>query len=810
VVVLALALLAGTDSCRPCHLQIFDSYTRTAHYQTSRPAGADAILGSFEEGRNILKTGRSGVWFRMERRPDGFYQTAHQNGRTRTERFDVVIGSGRRGQTYLYQKGAQLYQLPVSYLALTGDWINSPGYEDGRVYFDRLVPPVCLNCHATYTTQFVSGLTCQKCHGEGHGQKVKACADCHSGLGSTPKLDVHGNQVGLLASSQCFQRSGMLTCTTCHNPHRRERDPVRLSAKCLGCHVRHESDNCVECHMPAQESQVITFRSPGGQLSQRYRTHAIGVYPPRSARVTFTEVAAQAGVSFRHENGASAEKHMFETFGSGVAWIDYDGDGWQDLFFVNGADLAQGKPSPGNVLYRNLGNGKFEDVTRKAGLAGSGRFGTGVAVGDYDNDGRLDLYVTGFGGSQLLRNEGNGAFTDVTGKAGVGAAGWSSSAGFLDYDRDGDLDLYVARYLDYDIKKAPYCGYKKDGYRMYCDPREFDGAADLLFRNNGDGTFTDVSRAAGVANPAGKGLGVAFGDVDGDGWTDIYVANDGVRNFLYRNKGDGTFEDIAHGSGVGFDGHGKPQAGMGTEIADFDGDGRPDIFVTNFSEELNTLYRNLGGGVFEDVSEKLGLQSGFLPLGFGTKLFDFDNDGDLDIYVTNGHVIDNVHLYNPRLAYRQKDLLYENAGGRFRDVSAASGPAFQIEHVGRGAAVADYDNDGDLDIAVSDCGGRALLLRNDGGNRNHWIGVEARGSTSNRFGYGARVRLTAGGRTQWREITPVASYLSSNDLRLFFGLGAETRASRVEILWPSGAKQVLENLEGGRVVAVREPAASGR
>jgi hypothetical protein len=285
---------------------------------------------------------------------------------------------------------------------------------------------------------------------------------------------------------------------------------------------------------------------------------------------------------------------MFETFGSGVAWMDYDDDALLDLFFVNGADLAAGKPSPGHALYRNLGGGRFEEVTRRAGVAGNGGFSTGVAVGDFDNDGFLDLYITGYGANQLYRNAGDGSFADVTAKAGVAASGWSSSAGFFDYDRDGDLDLYVARYLDYDLRRAPYCGYKKEGYRMYCDPREFDGVPDLLYRNNGDGSFSDVSRAAGIANPAGKGLGIAFGDIDQDGFTDVYVANDGVRNFLYRNTGSGRFTDIAYGAGVGFDGNGKPQAGMGTEIADFNSDGLPDVFVTNFSEELNTLYQNLG------------------------------------------------------------------------------------------------------------------------------------------------------------------------------------------------------------------------
>ncbi len=529
---------------------------------------------------------------------------------------------------------------------------------------------------------------------------------------------------------------------------------------------------------------------------------------PVESGAKFVNVAAEAGIAFKHTNGASPGKLMPETFGSGVAWIDFDNDGWIDLFFANGADMAREKPSPGNALYKNLGKGKFADVTAKAGVSGRGLFATGVAVGDYDNDGFPDIYVTGYGGTQLLHNNGNGTFTDVTEKAGVGAGGWSSSTAWLDYDRDGWLDLYVVRYLDYDIKKDPYCGFKREGYRMYCDPQQFDGVPDLLFHNNHDGTFTDVSRKAGIANRSGKGLGVVIGDVDLDGWPDIFVTNDGIRNFLYRNKGDGTFADVAYQAGVGFDPNGKPMAGMGTEIADYDGDGLPDIFMTAFSREYNTLFRNLGKLVFEDVTIKAGLESGFLTLAFGTKLFDFDNDGDLDIHATNGHVTDNVELYDEQLAYRQKDLLYENiGGGKFRDVSAQSGPAFQIKHVGRGSAVADFDNDGDLDIVVADCGGPPLLMRNDGGNAHHWLIVQARGRESNRCGVGSKVRVTAGGRTQLREINPSGSYLSTSDVRLHFGLGPSIKIDRLEIEWPSGKKQTLADLPVDRPILLDETAA---
>jgi hypothetical protein len=495
---------------------------------------------------------------------------------------------------------------------------------------------------------------------------------------------------------------------------------------------------------------------------------------------------------------------MVETFGSGVAWIDYDNDGFVDLYFVNGA------PGAANALYRNnKGDGTFTDVTRQAGVAADGNrsYKTGVAVGDYDGDGYLDLYVTAFGPNILYRNNGNGSFTDVTSAAGVagGSNEWSTSTGFFDFDRDGDLDLYVVNYLDYRLEDNPYCGLRKPGYRMYCNPTIFDGMADRLFRNNGDGTFTDVSKAAGIANPAGKGLGVSFCDFDRDGDTDVYVANDLVRNFLYRNNGDGTFLDVAYGAGVGFDVNGKPQAGMGVDCADVDGNGFPDIFVTNFSEELNALYKNTGGGIFEDVSATAGMGSAFATLGFGTKLFDIDNDGDLDIHVTNGHVIDNVKLYTPAFTYAQKDLLFENVGGRFRDVSERAGAGLQTPRVGRGLAVADFDNDGDLDVVISSLGERPILLRNDSVRTGNWLLIRAQAAKRNTFGLGATVRIETADGVQVREVNNVASYLSSSDVRLHVGLGSAKAAQRIEILWPDGARQVLNNVAANQVLLVEEP-----
>ena len=515
----------------------------------------------------------------------------------------------------------------------------------------------------------------------------------------------------------------------------------------------------------------------------------------------FQDVTAKAGITFVHTSGATPEKHMVETFGSGLAWIDFDNDGFVDLYFVSGA------PGSSNALYRNERNGTFEDVTQRSGTAAVTKaYKTGVAVGDYDNDGDLDLYVTALGPNILLRNNGDGTFTDVTGPAGVagGAREWSTSTGFFDYDRDGDLDLYVTNYLDIGDEN-PWCGQRKPGYRMYCNPTIFEGTADRLFRNNGDGTFADVSAKAGIANPAGKGLGVVFCDIDRDGDSDIYVANDLVRNFLYRNNGDGTFTDTAYGAGVGFDINGKPQAGMGVDCGDIDGDGYPELFVTNFSEELNTLYENHGDGSFEDVTQKLGLSSGYLPLGFGTKMYDVDNDGDLDLHVTNGHVADNVKLYQPNLSYEQKDLLYENVGGRFKDISAEAGPALQALRVGRGLAVADYDNDGYQDVAILSLGRRAVLLRNEGARRGNWIELRAQGTASNSFGLGATVRATVDGRTLVREVGNVASYLSSSDTRLHLGLGPAKSIQRLEILWPSGRRQTLNDVAANQILTVKEP-----
>jgi len=552
--------------------------------------------------------------------------------------------------------------------------------------------------------------------------------------------------------------------------------------------------------MPDRWGLALTLLLVSASLSPR-ADQAAPAGPVPS--VQFSDVTARSKIDFVHQSGASPEKYMVETFGSGVAWIDYDNDGFVDLYFVNGA------PGSANALYRNNHDGTFADVTRQAGVAAdSGRsYKTGVAVGDFDGDGRLDLYVTAFGPNILFRNNGNGSFTDVTSTSGVagGATEWSTSAGFFDFDRDGDLDLYVANYLAFRLDDNPYCGIRKEGYRMYCNPTIFDGVADRLFRNNGNGTFADVSREAGIANPAGKGLGVVFCDFDRDGDTDVYVANDLVRNFLYRNQGDGTFVDVAYGAGVGFDTNGKPQAGMGVDCADVDGNGFPDIFVTNFSEELNSLYRNQGDGSFDDASATAGMASGYIPLGFGAKMFDFDNDGDLDLHVTNGHVIDNVQLYRPAFTHAQKDLVFENVGGRFQDVSDRGGAALRESRVGRGLAVADFDNDGNLDVVISSLGQRPVLLRNEGVRKGNWIMIRAEGRRGNTSGLGATVSVETAAGVQTREINNAASYLSSSDVRLHFGLGDATSIKRIVIGWLGGTKQMLTEVGINQILVVREP-----
>jgi hypothetical protein len=534
--------------------------------------------------------------------------------------------------------------------------------------------------------------------------------------------------------------------------------------------------------------------------------------------VQFSDMTEQSKVNFTQENSATSNKYLIETMGGGVAVFDYDNDGRLDIFFTNGALIADPMPDGAmpdksdkkfwNRLYHQNADGTFTDVTERAGLTGmpQGFYSMGVAVGDYDNDGFEDLYVTGYGGNILYHNNGNGTFTDITEKAGVRAEGWSASAGFFDYDNDGKLDLFVTRYINWTFKTNRYCGEKRPGFRAYCHPDNYDGLTNILYHNNGDGTFTDVSEKAGIANPHGKGLGVAFADYDGDGFTDVFVANDSVQCFLYHNNGNGTFTETGLLAGVGYNEDGKTFAGMGIDFSDYDNDGRPDIVVTDLSNERYMLFRNDGDGTFRDVTNLSGIGSATLAFsGWSTHLFDYDNDGWKDLFVAQSHVMDTIEKTSPNLRYLEPPLLLRNVSGHFARVLA--GEAFQREWAGRGAAFGDIDNDGDIDIVVSNLGQKAYLLRNDGGNRNNWIGIETVGTKSNRDGIGARIKVvSSSGLTQYFTVNTAVGYLSASDKRIVAGLGKDSSAKLIEIHWPSGVVQKFENVKARQYFKAIEPA----
>jgi len=533
--------------------------------------------------------------------------------------------------------------------------------------------------------------------------------------------------------------------------------------------------------------------------------------------VRFTDITQTAKIDFKHENAATLNKYLVETMGGGVALLDYDNDGRLDIFFTNGAKIDDPMPDDKlpdksdrkfwNRLYHQNSDGTFTDVTEKAGLTGmpQNHYDMGIAVGDYDNDGFEDIYVTGYGGNTLYHNNGNSTFTDVTKSAGVAGGGWSASAGFFDYDNDGKLDLFVTRYVNWTFKTNRYCGEKQPGYRAYCHPDNYEGVTNILYHNNGDGTFTDVSEKAGIANPKGKGLGVSFADYDGDGFTDIFVANDSVQCFLYHNNGNGTFTETGLLAGVGYNEDGKTFAGMGTDFSDYDNDGRPDIVVTDLSNERYMLFRNNGDGIFRDVTNQSGLGSETLSFaGWSTRFFDYDNDGWKDLFVAQSHVMDTIEKTSPNLRYLQPPLLLRNEGGHF--VRVTPGEVFQIPWAGRGAAFGDIDNDGDIDLVVSNAGQKAYVLRNDGGNRGNWIRIETVGKKSNRDGIGSRVKVVgASGLTQYFTINTAVGYLSASDKRLLAGLGADTSTRLIEIQWPSGIVQKFENVKAGQTLKAIEP-----
>ena len=522
--------------------------------------------------------------------------------------------------------------------------------------------------------------------------------------------------------------------------------------------------------------------------------------PCVSANVQFVDVTKEAGIDFRHVNGAEGDYHLPETLGAGGAFFDADNDGDLDIYLVNsgywpGSAAAAAAAQNHAALYQNNGDGTFTDITAAAGVGNRGNYGQGVACADYDNDGDTELYVTNFGPDVLYRNNGDGTFTDITAHAGISDAAWSSSACFLDYDRDGHLDLFVVSYLHYSLGAA-YLPCGENETRTYCHPSLFEGAPDKLYRNNGDGTFTDVSQEAGVGNIGGmfhgKGLGVVSADFNNDGAPDLYVANDDTRNDFFYNNGDGTFSEISLLAGCAYSFNGVAQAGMGIAAGDYNGDGALDIFVTNLSYETNALYRNNGDGTFTDViyEARLGKES-YLYVGFGTGFLDADNDGWLDLFVANGHIIDNIAETHDVLTYAQPNQFFRNTGdGTFQEISETAGPYFQRAQVSRGSIFGDYDNDGDVDILVTQSNAPATLLRNENGNKQNWLRIKPVGTISNRDGIGARVLLTQ----QVRDVNPCASYLSSHDARLHFGLGENTNVDRLEIRWPSGVVEVYENL----------------
>ena len=520
--------------------------------------------------------------------------------------------------------------------------------------------------------------------------------------------------------------------------------------------------------------------------------------------VVFTDVTASAGLRFVHHNGRSGLKYLPETLGPGVAVLDFDNDGAPDLYFANSGPFNAADTAYSGRLYANNGDGTFRDVTRDSGLE-TPFYGMGVAVGDYDNDGFTDLYVTALGPDKLFRNRGDGVFEEVSARAGIDNPAFGTSAAFLDYDRDGALDLFVCNYVEWSPETDLWCAL--DGVtKSYCTPESYPGVASKLYRNNGDGTFSDASVAAGVSDSTSKALGVAVLDYDGDGWPDVFQANDTEPNKLYRNNGDGTFTDVGLSADVAFGEDGRARGAMGVDAADYDASGREHLLVGNFSNEMVNLFRNQGGGLFVDEApaSELGRKT-FLTLAFGAFFFDYDLDGAIDIFLANGHLDAEIENVQPKVAFAQPPQLFRNmGGGRFAEASGDVGPGFARPLVARGAAYLDYDRDGDLDLVVTTNDGPAYLYRNDGGNANSRLAIDLIGSASNRSALGARVTIEGPAGRQSRTRRGGSSYLSQSELTTTFGLGIQNRVDAIEVAWPSGAVQRFENVEANRRITIRE------
>ena len=537
------------------------------------------------------------------------------------------------------------------------------------------------------------------------------------------------------------------------------------------------------------------------------------VQSPASAN--FVDVTSALGVSFQHVASHTSKKYLIETMGSGVALFDYDNDGRLDIFVVNGAPLSDPTqkgtvpqktgPKYWDRLFHQKQDGTFEDVTEKAGVQGAG-YGMGVAVGDYDNDSYEDLYVTAYRGNKLYHNNGDGTFTDVTDKAGVGGSGWSTSAAWVDLDNDGLLDLVVLRYMQWDFDDL-WCGEHREGYRSYCTPDVFRPILPLVYHNEGNGHFKEVAQKIGFGEP-GKGLGIAIADYDRDGHIDVFVANDSMPEFLYHNKGDGTFENVALLAGVAVDGEGHAYAGMGADFSDYNNDGLPDLVVTDLANQMYALYRNNGDGTFSYETYPSGIgRMTMTHSGWGIRFFDYDNDGWKDLLIAQGHDLDNIELTFPNLRYREPMLLARNTGKAFTDVSADAGSIFKQAWVARGLAVGDIDNDGRLDTVVTTNDGSLHILRNVTKNHNHWINLRLAGHRSNRDAIGAEVKLETAKGSQFATVTTAGSYLSASDKTVHFGLGGAALVKSIEIRWPSGLKQSLQQVRGDQTLVVDEPAA---